>query len=137
MSFEITGTLTEKYDTQEISSKFKKREFVLEKKETSNGFEFIDYIKFQLTQDKCSIIEPFNIGDAINVSFNLRGRKWEKNGNINYFTNLEAWKLEKLSSTSTASDPSHSDQQIPGNDAPMPDLDDMASSNDETDDLPF
>jgi len=137
MSFEITGTLIEKYDTQEVTSKFKKREFVLEKKETSNGFEFIDYIKFQLTQDKCSIIEPFNIGDTIKVNFNLRGRKWEKNGNINYFTNLEAWKLEKLSSADSSPDPSESDQQIPGNDAPMPGLDDLTSSNEETDDLPF
>ena len=97
MSFEITGTLIEKYAVSEISSKFKKRDFVIEKKENSNNFEFTDYIKFQLTQDKCSLLDAFKPGTEIKVHFNLRGRKWEKDGNVSYFTNLEAWKIENIS----------------------------------------
>ena len=43
MNFEIQGTLIVKNDTQVISDRFKKREFVIEKKESSpNGFEFVD-----------------------------------------------------------------------------------------------
>ena len=98
MNFEITGTLIEKYDVSEISSKFKKREFVIEKNENSNGFEFTDYIKFQLTQDKCALLDSFKTGEELKVSFNLRGRKWEKDGKVSYFTNLEAWKIEHQSS---------------------------------------
>ena len=30
MAFELTGKLIEKFDTQEITEKFKKREFVIE-----------------------------------------------------------------------------------------------------------
>ena len=136
MSFEVTGKLVEKYETTTISDKFKKREFILEKKENSSGFEFVDYIKFQLTQDKCSIVDLFQPGDELKVSFNLRGRKWEKNGNVSYFTNLEAWKIEKLDSDQNTAG---SSGQFPDDQAPMPGEDDFsASSGDqEFDDLPF
>ncbi|MCF8378092.1 MAG: DUF3127 domain-containing protein [Bacteroidales bacterium] len=132
MSFEISGKLIEKSNVVEISAKFKKREFVIEKMENSGGFEFIDYIKFQLTQDKCSVLDPFTLGDSIKVSFNLRGRKWEKDGNISYFTNLEAWRIEKMVS-------GNSDNIVssPQDDVPMPDEEDFSSSDQEFEDLPF
>jgi hypothetical protein len=136
MSYEISGKLIEKFDTTTISEKFKKREFILEKRENSSGFEFVDFIKFQLTQDKCSALDPYQVGDDLKVSFNLRGRKWEKEGNVNYFTNLEAWKIEKMNSTQS---PDEFSEQAPDNEAPMPGEDDFsASSGDqEFDDLPF
>ncbi len=133
MSFEITGTLVEKYDVSEISSKFKKREFVIEKKENANNFEFTDYIKFQLTQDKCSLLDAFNPGEEIKVNFNLRGRKWEKDGKVSYFTNLEAWKIEHL----TASRDNPDMANIPGEDIPLPGEEDFSSPDQEFDDLPF
>ncbi len=37
MSLEVTGKLLVKYDTQQVSEKFKKREFVLELAEEING----------------------------------------------------------------------------------------------------
>ena len=135
MSFEISGKLIEKYDVQEISAKFRKREFVIEVKDNSGSFEFIDYIKFQLTQDKCALIETMNTGDDLKVSFNLRGRKWEKDGNVSYFTNLEAWRIESLSSSSQ---PGGSDPGFPSiEDAPVPGEEDLASSDQDFDDLPF
>jgi len=98
MSFEINGRLAEKYETQKVSDRFQKREFVIEVKSTSaTGYEFVDFIKFQSTQDKCSMLDDFSIDDTLKVSFNLRGRKWEKEGQVSYFTNLEAWRIEKLS----------------------------------------
>lgn len=101
MSFEINGRLAEKYETQKVSDRFQKREFVLEIKSTgATGYEFVDFIKFQSTQDKCSLLDQFNIDDTVKVSFNLRGRKWEKDGQVSYFTNLEAWRIEKLSNES-------------------------------------
>ncbi len=115
MSFEITGKLIEKYDVTQISDKFKKREFVIEKKENSGGFD------------------PFNPGDDLKVSFNIRGRKWEKAGTISYFTNLEAWRIEKINSESSV-DTSSSFQN---NEAPLPDVEDFSGSDNELDDLPF
>ena len=134
MSFEITGKLIEVYPVTEISEKFKKREFVIEQAETKNGFDFKDYVKFQVTQDKCSLPDQVKIGDIVKVSFNLRGRKWEKEGNINYFTNLEAWKLESVGSK--PSDPGLSD--FPDvSQAPIPDSKDFSAPAGELDDLPF
>lgn len=93
MAFEVTGKLIEKYATQNVSDKFKKREFVIEFRDNPN-LSFSEMLKFQLTQDRCSLIDAYNIGQDIKVAFNLRGRKWEKDGNVSYFTNLEAWKVE-------------------------------------------
>jgi len=134
MSYEITGTLFEKFDTVEISDKFKKREFILETKDNSNNFEFTEHIKFQLTQDKCSLIDGFETGTNLKISFNLRGRRWEKNGNVSYFTNLEAWRIENLSNT----DQQNNESEIPGNDAPLPEEEDFSAGNQKDfDDLPF
>jgi single-strand DNA-binding protein len=134
MSFEITGKLIEKFDTVEISSKFKKREFVIETKDNSNGFEFTENIKFQLTQDKCSLIENIRQDSNIKVSFNIRGRKWEKEGNVSYFTNLEAWRIEDLSEIQQTD----SNSAMPADEAPLPSEEDFSgSSSQEFDDLPF
>lgn len=101
MSFEINGRLAEKFETQKVSDRFQKREFVLEIKSTgTSGFEFVDFVKFQATQDKCALLDQFNIDDLVKVAFNLRGRKWEKDGQVSYFTNLEAWRLEKIQNES-------------------------------------
>jgi len=134
MSFEITGTVVEVYPTTEVSSKFRKREFVIEKKELTNNFEFIDYIKFQVTQDKCSLLDPLATGDEVKVTFNLRGRKWEKDGNLSYFTNLEAWKVEKSSAASNHR-PVKDIQQ--NDDIPFPAKDDFYSEEQAENDLPF
>ena len=95
MNFEQTGKVIEKFDTQQISDRFKKREFVIEVVNERNQ-DWNDYIKFQLTQDRCAQLDPFNLGEPIKVAFNVRGRKWEKDGKVNYFSNLEAWRLEKV-----------------------------------------
>jgi len=134
MSFETTGKLIEVYPTTQVSDKFKKREFVIEQAETKNGFDFKDYVKFQVTQDKCSLPDQVKIGDTVKVSFNLRGRKWEKDGNVNYFTNLEAWRLESVSSRPASSDSTGFPDVT---DAPLPENKDFSASAEELDDLPF
>ncbi len=123
MSFEITGKLTEKFNTQEVTNTFKKREFVIEKVENAGGREFTEVIKFQLSQDRCDLIDPYNLNEDIKVHFNIKGRKWEKDGRVSYFTNLEAWRLEKVA-TEQGSD-------IP----PQPALDDIPPETEN--DLPF
>ena len=95
MGYELEGILTEIFDTQEVTSTYSKREFVIEKTESAGGREFTETIKFQLSQDRCSIIDSYRVGDEINVLFNIKGRRVAKNDKVFYFTNLEAWKLEK------------------------------------------
>ena len=121
MSYEIEGKLIEKFDTVVVSDKFQKREFVIQTEENANGSIFTEDIKFQIVQAKCDDINPFNIGDNIKVHFNIKGRKWEKEGKVNYFTNLDAWRVE----TGVSSQPTSS---------PEPQLE---TSSDSGDALPF
>ncbi|HKK63977.1 MAG TPA: DUF3127 domain-containing protein [Bacteroidales bacterium] len=138
MSFEISGRLTEIFPVQQVTDKFKKREFILEVKETSNtGFEFVEYIKFQAVQDKCSLLDAFSPNDDVKVSFNLRGRKWEKDGKISYFTNLDAWRIEKEQSTNNTPITPAQDQEIPGDTSNTSETNEPPVDDSGFDDLPF
>ena len=97
MSYEVTGKLIEKYDTQRVSDRFQKREFVLEFTEMINGqpSQYPNFIKLTLVQQKVEIIDRFNVGQTVKVNFNLRGSRYEKDGKISYFTNLDAWRIEQ------------------------------------------
>lgn len=86
MSFEIEGKVYRKFDTENKTASFQAREFVIEV-----GGTYPQFIKFQLTQDRCSLIDPYNEGDLIKVHFDLRGREW----NEKFFTNLNAWRVEQ------------------------------------------
>ena len=61
-----------------------------------NGRTITNYAKFQCVQDKTTIIDRVNIGDEIKVYFNIKGSKWEKDGKVNYITNLDAWRIEQI-----------------------------------------
>jgi len=102
MSFEITGKLVVKYPTQVVSDRFRKREFVIEIIEEINGNSYTNFIKMQLAQTKCDILDRFNEGDNLKVSFNVKGNKWERDGKVNYITNLDAWRIEAAGVASSA-----------------------------------
>jgi hypothetical protein len=126
MAFEVTGKIIDILPVNKVSEKFRKREFVIEKKETGGSSVFVDYIKFQLTQDKCDLINESFMNEEVKISFNLRGTRWEKEGRTGYFTNLDAWKIEKISSSP------RKDQEIP----PYASFDEVPPENDGSD-LPF
>jgi len=125
MNFELSGKLIEKYDTIQVSDTFKKREFVIEHIDNSSGKDYTDLIKFQLTRERCALIDRFNINDEIKVSFNIRGKRWVKDDRVSYFINLEAWKIEKIAISSEESP------------LPPPQMEEEAPPLEELDDLPF
>ncbi|NLJ42854.1 MAG: DUF3127 domain-containing protein [Bacteroidales bacterium] len=125
MAFEISGKVIDIMPVNQVSDKFRKREFVIEKKETGGAAVFIDYIKFQLIQDKCDLINESFLNEEVKVSFNLKGNKWERDGKVNYFTNLDAWKIERVADPGKA-------QNVP----PHSTFDDIPPE-DEMSDLPF
>jgi len=127
MAFEITGKVIDISPVNQVSDKFKKREFVIEKKEAGGSAVFIDYVKFQLIQDKCDLINESFLNEEVKIWFNLKGNKWERDGKINYFTNLDAWKIEKVSSGPPR-------EQNPSSRVT---LEDIPPENDELSDLPF
>ena len=93
MSFEITGKLHKKFDTENKTASFQAREFVIITEEDSN---YPQFVKFQLTQDRCAQLDPFQEGHQVKVHFDLRGREWQGK----YFTNLNAWRLEPVNDDS-------------------------------------
>jgi hypothetical protein len=126
MSFEITGRVIDVMPVNQVSDKFKKREFVIEKKDTGGSSVFIDYIKFQLVQDKCDLINESFLNQEVKISFNLKGNRWERDGRVNYFTNLDAWKIERVS------EPARNEMPKPG-----PELEVAPPEIDDLSDLPF
>lgn len=126
MAFEITGKVIDVQPVNQVNDKFRKREFVIEKKDTGGSAVFIDYIKFQLVQDKCDLINESFLNEEVKIWFNLKGNKWERDGKINYFTNLDAWKIEKVS-----------EQGMNQNNPPHSTLEDIPPEIDELSDLPF
>jgi hypothetical protein len=130
MSYELTGKLFIKFDTTQRTETFKTREFVVEKSEDINGKLITNYIKFQCVQDRTGIIDRVNTGDEIKVHFNIRGSKWEKDGRVSYFNNLDAWRIEQILQSGGKLASTDSEYLEP--------LDTFTSSSDETvDDLPF
>ncbi len=123
MSFELEGKLHKVFPTESKTETFQAREFVVE---ITNG-NYPQFVKFQLVQDRCNIMDNYQEGEQVKVYFDLRGREW----NGKYFTNLNAWRVDKQEAAS-APPPISQDQE----DASFP------SSGDEPamgadDDLPF
>ena len=132
MSYELTGKLIAKFDVVQKTATFKTREFAVEKTDEIGGRAISNFVKFQCVQDKTGIIDKINIGDEIKVQFNIKGTKWEKDGKVSYFTNLDAWRIE------AASQPTGGDVNSVTDVEYMEPLDTFtASSPNVIDDLPF
>ena len=94
MSFEIEGKLHKVFDTEQKTDSFRAREFVIQIEQGN----YPQFIKFQLVQDRCDLIDNYSEGSQIKVYFDLRGREW----NDRYFTNLSAWRVEDMSGADAA-----------------------------------
>lgn len=116
---EVQGKLKLKGETQSFGSNgFQKRDFVITTED-----QYPQMISIELHQDKCSLIDSYNIGDDIKVSLNLRGREWiNPQGEAKYFNSIVGWRIEKVDTAP---------------DVPLPPVDAYKPSNEEPDDLPF
>lgn len=131
---EVAGTLKVKFDTQKVSEKFQKREFVLT---TEANTPYPQQVSFQVTQDKCSMLDQYSEGEELKVQFNLRGREWNGPQGVKYFNTLEAWRIERMgagSSPSVGSQGSVQSSSAPINSGSAPVFTGNPSDND---DLPF
>lgn len=123
MAFEVEGKLIKKFDTESKTASFQAREFVIE---VPDG-NYPQMVKFQLVQDRCNMLDTYEEGEQIKVHFDLRGREWQGK----YFTNLNAWRIDKASDSQSASD-----APVPSDD-PFPTSNDEPTSQGHDDDLPF
>lgn len=95
MSYVMKGKVKVVGSTLAISEKFSKREFVV----VDDTNMYPQDIMFQLTQDKCNLVDSLAIGDEVEVSFNLNGREWvNPKGESKFFNTLDVWKISKIGS---------------------------------------
>jgi hypothetical protein len=87
MSYDLEGAIKVILDEQAFPSGFRKREFVV----TTAEDRFPQDVKFELIKDKIELINDFQEGDNVKVSFDIRGNEYKGR----YFVNLAAWRIQK------------------------------------------
>ena len=137
MAFEVEGRLHRLFATEQKSSSFQAREFVLE---VPDG-NYPQLIKFQAVQDRCAMLDRFSEGDQVKISFDLRGREW----NGKYLTNLNAWRIEagtgessggsQSSSAPASNNNQNSGENFPAD--PFPNYSEAPPAPPSMEDLPF
>jgi len=135
MSFKLQGKLKKIDPIVKVSEKFSKREFVV----TDETSQYPQDILFQSTQDKCSLLDAFKVGDVVQVSFNLRGREWTSPQNeVKYFNTLEAWRIEGSQTQGDTSNTAPTSTSVPTSTSTSTSKpqETFVSSTDD-DDLPF
>ena len=126
MAFEVEGKLHRIFPTEQKTATFQAREFVLE---VPDG-NYPQLVKFQAVQERCGLLDNYNEGDTVKVSFDLRGREW----NGKYLTNLNAWRIEQAAGNGGSNNAATgADENFPAD--PFPDYNSAPPPG--TDDLPF
>ncbi len=88
----MKGVVHKVGQTMIVSEKFSKRELVMVDNSDAN---YPQYVSFEFTQDKTSLLDNVMEGQEIELSFNLRGREWTSPaGDVKYFNTLQGWKIE-------------------------------------------
>jgi hypothetical protein len=101
MALEITGKLHKLFETQTVTERFNKREFVVEL-----PGRHPQLVLFQLTGKRCAELDAFNPGDEVAIQFSLRGREWtSRQGEVRFFNSLEVTRLERLAAAPQTSEP--------------------------------
>jgi len=91
MDITVTGTILVINDTNVVSDKFKKREFVLE---VPDG-NYPQKLLIETINDRTNLLDKYHVGDELTAHINLRGRSFEKkDGSTGYFNSIECWKAE-------------------------------------------
>ena len=115
MGMEVSGKLHVVGDVQQITERFRKREFVLELAENA---KYPQFVSFQLTGDRCENLDGLEVGNEVRVEFSLRGREWTSpKGDVKYFNSLDVWSIDRLSGSAERGDePPFPDGPPPGGD---------------------
>ena len=67
---------------------FRKRLVVLEQDKGS----FTNYVPVEFTRDLCDTVDDMSVGDEVEITYRLNGRRWQKDANseVRYFLSCEA-----------------------------------------------
>jgi hypothetical protein len=100
---------------------FRKRTVVLEQ---ASG-RFTNYIPLEFTNDGCDSVEELRVGDDVEVSYRLSGRKWQRDAQseVKYFLSAEAVQFKVMRGGATGAaddfDPNSAFQESSGEDVPF------------------
>lgn len=126
---EITGKIKWVDEVKTYGSNgFRKREIVITTQE-----QYPQNIIIEFVQDKCELLDSYQIGQDVRIGINLRGREWvNPEGQTKYFNSIQGWRIDQLDQEAK------NDESIP---AQKPfettELDTNQNDNEEEDDLPF
>ncbi len=88
---EVLGRIKMVGNVQDVSPTFRKREVVITTEE-----QYPQHILIEFTQDKCDLLNQFQIGDQVRVGINLRGREWTNpQGETRYFNSIQGWRIDR------------------------------------------
>lgn len=135
MGIETTGKLHTIFETKQVSARFTKREFVVE---LADNPKYPQTVLFQLSGDRCSMLDDMRVGDEVRIEFSLRGREWRSpNGEVKYFNSLDVWKIEPARAGRSQSNGRRSGSGDPRDEEMAPRIDESQFGRVETDDIPF
>ena len=138
MGIETTGKLHTIFETKQVSARFTKREFVVE---LADNPKYPQTVLFQLSGDRCSMLDDMRVGDEVRIEFSLRGREWRSpNGEVKYFNSLDVWKIEPARAGRSQSSGSGRNSRgggDPRDEEMAPRIDESQFGRVETDDIPF
>lgn len=111
MPNQITGRLLAIGQTVQIPTKsgnqFNKREFLLDATTfdpyTGERSQYENILPLEVSEDKCSDLDRFKVGDVVTVFFTLQGRSWQtQDGELKRMTSIRCYKLEGRTPTQAA-----------------------------------
>ena len=127
--YEAAGKIKVINETQTFPSGFSKREFVV----TTAHDKYPQDLKFEVVKDRCAMLDGFQVGQEVQVNFDIRGNEY----NGKYFVNLSCWKIQAADG---AAGPAPASRQAPRNQpaaSAEPDAADLRNEDDFDDDVPF
>lgn len=88
---QVTGVIEFIGNIEDVSPTFRKRDVWVTTQEN-----YPQTLNIQFTQDKCDILNNFQIGQVVTIAINLRGNKFQnqQTGEWKCFNTLQGWKIE-------------------------------------------
>lgn len=97
---EVIGKIKAINATQQVSASFKKRELVV-----STDEQYPQHILIEFTQEKCDLLNNYQVGQNVKIGINLKGKEWvNPQGETKYFNSIQGWKIEKTDSNQQSDD---------------------------------
>ena len=84
--FYVSGKVLEVGETQTFSSGFQKRNIIVEA--SKDAEKFSNPVALTLKKEACSKADSIGVGDFVDAEGYVEGRRWENNGSVRYFTDL-------------------------------------------------